>query len=186
MAVCPPAAPVAPVENVDAPEPEALIACVGTSALSGELFGHWRQVAGKGSPDAPAKELRDQVMEFLLTGKWVEGEATERGIKVGDRAVRHRLTSQKHAAFKTEREFRQFLEDSGMTRSDLKYRVRLDMLSERIRKDAAGKGSSRTKERRLVRFLSRFHEKWIRRTSCQVAYASEHCGSTFAPPPPPG
>jgi SurA N-terminal domain len=185
IAICPPPGPVASIENVDAPAPEALIACVGTSPITGELFSHWLAISRKGSPGAPAQDLREQVIEFLVNAKWIEGETAERGIKVSDRAVRHLLTSQKHANFRTEREFRQFLEDSGMTRSDLKYRVRLDMLSERLRKDVVGKGSARTQARRFDRFVRRFQTKWTARTSCAAEYASERCGSTLAPPPPP-
>jgi hypothetical protein len=186
IAVCPPAGPVAPIENVDAPATGALIACIGPAPITGALFGHWLAIARKGSGDeTPARDVRDQVMDFLVGAKWIEGETAERGIKVSDRAVRHRLMSQKHASFNNEREFQQFLEDSGMTRSDLKYRVRLDMLSERLRSDVVGKGSARTQARRLDRFVRRFRTKWTGRTSCAAEYASERCGSTLAPPPPP-
>jgi hypothetical protein len=186
VAICPPAGPVAPIENVDAPAPEALIACIGPAPISGELFVHWLAIARKGSGDeAPAKEVREQVMDFLINGKWVEGEAAERGIEISDRAVRRRLTAQKHESFNNEREFRQFLEDSGLTRSDLKYRVRLDMLSDRIRKDVGGKGSPRVRLRRFDRFVRRFQKKWTARTSCAAEYTSERCGSTLPPPPPP-
>jgi hypothetical protein len=118
-------------------------------------------------------------MAFLVNGKWVEGEAVERGIHVSDRAVRHQLAAQRRESYPNERKFRQFLEDSGMTRSDLKYRVRLDILSDRVRKDVVGKGSPRVQERRLTRFLSRFPKKWTARTSCLAAYASDSCGQTL-------
>ena len=186
VAICPPTGPAAPIENVDAPAAEALIACIGPAPITGELLGHWLAIARKGSADeAPPKDVREQVMDFLVGARWLEGETAERGIKVSDRAVRHRLTSQKHESFNNEREFQRFLEDSGMTRSDLKYRVRLDMLGERLRTAVVGKGSARTQARRLSRFVRRFHAKWTARTSCAAEYASERCGSTLPPPPPP-
>jgi hypothetical protein len=186
IAVCPPAGPAAPVADPGTPPADALIACVGKSPVSGALLSHWTAISQKGSgDDAPAGDVREQALLFLINGRWIEGEAAERGIKLPDRAVRRRLTRQKHAAFPDERAFRQFLEDSGMTRSDLKYRVRLDMLSERIRTDAAGTGSARTQERRISRFLRGFGRKWKARTSCLPGYVVESCGATLATETPP-
>jgi hypothetical protein len=165
IAICPPAGPVAPVENVDAPQADALIACIGPAPITGELFSHWLAIARKGSgDDAPARDLREQVMDFLVTGKWIEGEAAERGIKVSDRAVRHRLAKQRRESFPDKRDFRRFLEQSGMTRSDIKYRVRLDMLSERVRVQVN---------------VFRFRKKWKARTSCLAAYSGDNCGQTL-------
>src|SRR3954452_15147341 len=181
MALCPPAGPLAPVADPNAPAPDEVVACIGTNAISGELFSHWLAISRKGSePGAPATRVRRQVMEFLVSARWLEGEAAERGIKVSDRAVRHQFTAQKHQSFPTERAFSQFLEDSGMTLSDVKYRVRLDILSERLRKAVSGKGSPAVKGRRLERFVSRFRAKWTRRTACRAEYTIDSCGSTLA------
>jgi hypothetical protein len=181
VALCPPAGPLAPVADPDAPEPQEVVACIGTTAISGDLFSHWLAISRNGSESGtPAARLRSQVMEFLVSGRWLEGEAAERSIKVSDRAVRHQLAAQKHQSFPTERAFRQFLEDSGMTRSDLKYRVRLDILSERVRKSVAGKGSPAARSRRLARFVGRFRTKWSARTSCRAEYAIDSCGSELA------
>lgn len=180
LAVCPPTAPVAPVADPDAPPADAVVACVGNVPITGERFAHWLAVSRKGSsPGAPADELRTQVLEFLLSAKWLEGEAAERGIRVSDRVVRRRFNRQKHAMFRTEREFRQFLEDSGMTRSDIKYRVRLDILSERVRSAVIGTGSPAAKQRRLNRFVARFHRKWKARTLCRPNYPADQCGGTL-------
>jgi hypothetical protein len=181
MSVCPPAGPVAPVSDLDAPAPDALIACVDTTPITGALFGHWLSAARKGSPEgATASELRSQVLEFLVSAKWLEGEAAERGIMVSDRAVRRQLREQRQAGYPDKRKFRKFLEDSGMTRSDLKYRVRVDILSERVRADAAGTGSQRSRTRRLSRFVERFRTKWKRRTACLPSYEGDSCGGRLA------
>jgi hypothetical protein len=180
LAACPPAGPVAPVADPAAPPDDALIACVGVTAVSGQRFSHWLAVSQKGSPGAPAAQLHRQVTEFLLSGLWLEGEAAERGIKVSERTVRRVFTRQKHAAFRTEAEFRHFLADSGLTRSDIKYRVRLDILSDRVRKDVIGSGTRAAKQRRFDRFVRRFHAKWKARTLCQPNYPADQCGGTFA------
>jgi hypothetical protein len=179
MTVCPPAGPVSPVADLDAPPPDALIACVRTTPITGQLFSHWLAISRKSVPEDPPETSRSHVMEFLLGAKWIEGEAVERGIEVSDRAVRHQLASQRREAYPNKRQFQKFLEDTGMTRSDLKYRVRLDILSDRVHKDVAGRGSPLVRERRLTRFLSRFPKKWTARTSCLAAYAGDSCGQTF-------
>jgi hypothetical protein len=181
LAVCPPSGPVPAVTDLNAPSPDALIACVGDAPITGALFSHWFAIARKGTDTGlPAQGLRYQTMAFLVDGKWTEGEALELGIRVSDRAVRRSLTREKHANFKTEREFRQFLKSAGETRSDLKYRVRLDMLSERIRTTVAGTGSARVRAQRLSRFVTRYRRTWLNRTSCLESYRIEDCGATLA------
>jgi hypothetical protein len=118
-------------------------------------------------------------MDFLLSAAWTTGEARERGIRISDRAVRRRFTRQKHAAFRTQEAFRRFLRESGETVSDVEYRVRLDMLSERIRKDAEGTGTARSRRHALAVFIRRFPAKWKRRTSCRPEYTVAECGSAL-------
>jgi hypothetical protein len=110
---------------------------------------------------------------------WVEGEAADRAIALSQRAVRRGFTKQKHANFATEREFKRFLRETGQTVGDLEYRVRLDILSVRLRRAAAGSGSPRSQADRLDRFIRRWTKKWTARTSCLPAFHVDACGSTF-------
>ena len=180
LAVCPATGPTPAIPDADAPSPDALIACVGKAPITGALFSHWRAISDKGSPGAPADELQRQVMQFLVSAKWMEGEAADRGITLSQRAVRREFTKTKHAAFKTERQFKRFLRETGQTVGDVEYRVRVGMLSERIRRDAAGTGSRASKERRLAAFLGRFAKKWTARTSCQPEFRIDECGNTLS------
>jgi hypothetical protein len=118
-------------------------------------------------------------MDFLLTAGWMAGEARERGIRVSDAAVRRRFTRQKHATFRTPEGFRKFLQESGQTVADIEYRVRVDILSERIRKDAESTGTARSRRHAFAVFLRRFRVKWKARTSCRPEYTAAECGSTL-------
>ena len=115
-----------------------------------------------------------------MWGGALTGEARERGIRVSDTTVRRQFNTQKHAAFRTQEAFRKFLRESGQTVADIEYRVRLDMLAERIRKDAEGTGTARTKRHVFAAFIRRFSAKWKGRTSCRPEYAVAGCGSTLS------
>ena len=78
------------------------------------------------------KQLRDEVMQFLVQGAWTRQEAKARAIVVPSREVRRQFKRQKRQAFEKERAYRRFLRRSGMTQADILYRVKLDLLQTRI------------------------------------------------------
>ncbi|MDX6699379.1 MAG: foldase protein PrsA [Solirubrobacteraceae bacterium] len=77
--------------------------------------------------------LRDQVLQFLIQSKWIQGEASDQNVKVTDKEVAKSFAQQKKQSFPTEKEYRAFLKTSGMTQDDINLRVRLDLLSNKIR-----------------------------------------------------
>jgi foldase protein PrsA len=77
--------------------------------------------------------LRDQVMSFLVTAQWIEGEAKDQGIKVSDAEVKKDLATQKKQSFPKEKDFQNFLKQSGMTMDDLLFRVRQNSLTTKLR-----------------------------------------------------
>src|SRR5688572_29003780 len=77
--------------------------------------------------------LRDQVLQLLISFEWIQGEADELGVKVTDEEVNKQFETQKKASFPKEKDFEKFLKDSGQSLEDIKLRVRLDVLSNKIR-----------------------------------------------------
>ena len=77
--------------------------------------------------------LRDQVMQFLVTAQWIEGEAKDQGIKVTDTEVKKALATQIKQSFPKSKDFQAFLKQSGMTNDDLLFRVRQNSLSTKLR-----------------------------------------------------
>src|SRR3712207_8034066 len=55
-----------------------------------------------------------------------EGEAKERDVKVSDAEVQKAFEQQKKQSFPKEKDYQQFLETSGFTEEDVKFRVRLE------------------------------------------------------------
>jgi foldase protein PrsA len=77
--------------------------------------------------------LKEQVLQFLISAEWIQGEARDLGIKVSDKEVRREFDKQKRESFPQEREYQAFLQSSGMTQKDILLRVKLDRLSNKIR-----------------------------------------------------
>jgi foldase protein PrsA len=98
----------------------------------------------KGSPPQTDKQLkatckqqyeglRDQVMQFLINAEWLQGEAGDQDIKVTDAEVTKSFNQQKKQQFPKEKDFQNFLKQSGMTEEDLRLNVRLTLLSNKLR-----------------------------------------------------
>src|SRR5205823_3891051 len=65
--------------------------------------------------------LRDQVLQFLISAQWVQGETKDQGIKVTGKEVSQRFAQLKQQSFQKEKDFQNFLASSGMTMDDLLF-----------------------------------------------------------------
>jgi foldase protein PrsA len=77
--------------------------------------------------------LRDQVLQFLISAQWIVGEADDQGVKVTDAEVNKQFETTKKQSFPKEADFQKFLKSSGMALDDLKFRVRVQALSDKLR-----------------------------------------------------
>jgi len=77
--------------------------------------------------------LRDQVLQLLISFQWIEGEAKDLGVKATDAEVKKQFETQKKASFPKEADFQKFLKTSGQSQADIMQRVKLDVLSNKIR-----------------------------------------------------
>ncbi|MEA2124170.1 MAG: foldase protein PrsA [Solirubrobacteraceae bacterium] len=83
--------------------------------------------------DSEYKALQQQVMQLLISFQWIEGEAKDQKVKVTDADVKKQFDTQKKASFPKDADYKKFLEQSGQTEKDILMRVRLDLLSNKIR-----------------------------------------------------
>jgi foldase protein PrsA len=185
VALCLLAAPVAFAG--EPPLPADTIARVQERPILKADFEHWMDVAnvsaGHGKMPAPGSDdyaqLRDQVLQLLISFEWLRGEARDRGIWFSKAAVRAELRREKRQSFESERDYQRFLEETHQTEADILQRVRLDLISLRLRERVvAGAKTDRGKDRRLDRWLKRFTRKWRKRTVCGESYATSDCGRT--------
>src|SRR6185503_17326361 len=77
--------------------------------------------------------LKQQVMQFLISAEWIQQEADARDIEVSDEEVQKQFEDQKNQSFPNEKDYQQFLKTSGQTEEDLLFRVKLDVLSNKVR-----------------------------------------------------
>lgn len=88
----------------------------------------------KGQCKKQYDELKQRVLQFLINAKWIEQEAEGRDVDVKDEEVRRSFDDQKRQAFPDDRQYRQFLAQSGQTEQDILYRLKLDLLVDAVRK----------------------------------------------------
>jgi len=77
--------------------------------------------------------LKQQVMQFLISAEWIQQEADARDIEVSDEEVQKQFEDQKNQSFPNDKQYQQFLKTSGQTEDDLLFRVKLDVLSTKVR-----------------------------------------------------
>ena len=100
------------------------------------------------------KQLRDQVLGLLISFEWIEREAKEQGVKVTDAEVKKSFEEQKKQSFPKDADYQKFLKDSGQTEEDVLMRVRLDMLSNKIR-DKVTKGKDKVTDQQIEDYYNK-------------------------------
>ena len=98
--------------------------------------------------------LRDQVLQFLISAEWLQGEAKDEGIKITDAEVNKQFATIKKQSFPKDADFKKFLSTSGMTMDDLLYRVRIDTVSNKLR-DKITKGTSAVSAAQIAAYYNK-------------------------------
>jgi foldase protein PrsA len=128
------------------PDPPSFTKCVAS------LKGQPTPKGTKTPTDAQLKkqckqqytQLKGQVMQFLIQAQWVQQEAANQNIKVSDAEVKRSFEDQKKQAFPTDKAYQKFLTTSGMTETDILYRVKLDTLQQKLTQKVTEKESKVT------------------------------------------
>lgn len=144
--------------------------------------------AGAGLRSAPKPghngygKLKHAAMGELLEDSWIRGQAAEMGIGVRPREVARAIEKLKRLAFKNGAEYRRFLREAHFTRRDVKERVEIQLLSERIQdRVAAGIGSEAGVQKAFAKFVSEYEVRWRSRTVCAPGYVIDRCSNGPAP-----
>jgi foldase protein PrsA len=99
-------------------------------------------------------QLRDQVMQFLITSQWFQGEAADQGITVSQQQVNKQLDQTKRQRFPTPQAYNNFLKTSGYTTDDILFRLRLGLLQNKLR-DRIVKGKSKVTDAQISRYYAK-------------------------------
>jgi foldase protein PrsA len=76
--------------------------------------------------------LRNQVLEFLIRGNWIEQETTKQDLKVSDKEVQKQIDAAVKQAFQNPGDFQKFLQRSGLTQADVFYQQRNQLLQQKL------------------------------------------------------
>src|SRR6478735_3083609 len=100
------------------------------------------------------EQLRNQVLQLLISFKWIQGEAEAAGVKVSDAEVKKSFGEQKKQSFPKDADYKKFLSTSGQTEADILQRVKLDLLSNKIR-DKVVKGKDTVSDKAIADFYAK-------------------------------
>lgn len=98
--------------------------------------------------------LRDQVMQFLILEQWIEGEAEDQGVRISEKEHAKEFAEAKKQSFPSDAEFKEFLEQSGMTVEDAKRQVRFNLIYTKLREKAV-KGADKVTEKAIREFYEK-------------------------------
>jgi foldase protein PrsA len=100
------------------------------------------------------EQLRNQVLQLLISYQWLQGEADDQGIKVSDADVKKAFDTQKKQSFPKDADYQKFLKSSGQTESDILLQVKADLLATKIR-DKVVKGKDQVSDAQIQDFYNK-------------------------------
>ncbi len=100
------------------------------------------------------EQLRNQVLQQLISVQWIQGEADAMNIKVTDAEVRKSFDEQKKQSFPKDADYQKYLKDSGLTQEDILARLKLELLTNKIR-DKVVKGKDQVSEKAIADFYEK-------------------------------
>jgi foldase protein PrsA len=100
------------------------------------------------------EQYRSQVLQLLVSFKWIQGEADAQSVKVTDAEVKKSFDEQKKQSFPKDADYKKFLKDSGQTQDDIMQRVKLDLLSTKIR-DKVVKGKDNVTDKQISDYYNK-------------------------------
>src|SRR6266498_842359 len=144
--------------NAKVPDPPNYSACVAQKRKTAAK-------PAKGQPkqtDAQLKTqckqeyegLRNQVLQLLVSFQWIDGEAKDLGVKVTDAEIKKSFDQQRKQSFPKDADYQKFLKTSGQTDDDIRQRVRLELLSNKIR-DKVTKGKDKVSAAQIQAYYNK-------------------------------
>src|SRR5439155_2675766 len=127
--------------------PAGDVATVNGRPISKAEFDHWLNVIFKSQQSPSSKtaaklpkqgsttynQLRDQATAFLVSALWINGEAAERNITTTTAEVAKQFQQTRSQSFPSKKAYQQFLQRSGQSQADIDFRVRTDVLANKVR-----------------------------------------------------
>jgi hypothetical protein len=171
--------PTAPLPKPIAYEPPDFTACVARQRVN-------TSKASTAQLRATCKKtyegVQARILNVLISGYWLRGEASERHESVTGAEVRAKFEEEKRVNYPGAASFRRLQEASRQTVPDLEFAVETQMLSARLLEKFTKAHSHEKSERATITaFNKSIKDKWIPRTSCAPGYVVPDC-KQYRPP----
>jgi hypothetical protein len=158
------------------------ISIAGKIMSIGEIE-HWARIQARAAGGRRSRKHLAPAADYLIRARWIEGEAEAAGIRVAPRRVWREFRAQRDEVFRTRRHFRRYLRESGQTGADVRMRVRLNIVSDRLRARAIGDATDPVEQQeRLDAFVEDHRTRWRAVTLCTPRFArlSGLCSNSVA------
>jgi foldase protein PrsA len=100
------------------------------------------------------EQLRNQVLQLLISFQWLQKEAAAQGITVTDADVKKSFDQQRKQSFPKDADYQKFLKTSGQTEADILLQVKADLLATKIR-DKVVKGKDQVSDAQIADFYNK-------------------------------
>jgi foldase protein PrsA len=143
--------------NAPVPDPPNYTKCIAAKrAASKSTKGQPKQTDAqlKTQCDQLYKQLRDQILQLLISNQWIEGEASQQGVKVSNAEVQQSFEQQKKQNFPKDSDYRKFLKQRGETQQDILEQVKIGLLSTKIR-DKVLKGKDKVSDAQVQAYYNK-------------------------------
>jgi hypothetical protein len=129
-------------------------------------------------------KVRNEALAFLITAKWLTGEAAARGITVSPGEAD--ATYRRMLAGPAGRSFAMSLARRGISSADETLQLRLDKLALKLRAQLSAGYTGAQATRRIATFIAAYRQRWRLRTTCEPGYLVPECRNGQPLPPPAG
>ncbi len=113
----------------------------------------------KGQCKQEYSTLRDQVLEFLIRGNWIEQETDKQNVKITDKEVQKQIDAAVKQAFQNPGDFQKFLQRSGLTQADVFYQQRNQLLQQKLTEKVT-KAQSKVSDAQIAAYYNKNKSKF--------------------------
>jgi foldase protein PrsA len=140
------------------PQPPAFTACIAQKKKTAVKPAKGQPTPTDATYKAQCKQeyesLRDQVLQFLISSAWIEGESHDQGVKISDADVKKDFDKQRLQSFPKDADYAAFLKSSGYVQEDLLYRIKVQDLSQKLRTQIL-KGTDKVSDAQIADYYNK-------------------------------
>ncbi len=166
--------------KADVPQPPNYVACISYKKRYQPGNSGSTQAQLKTQCELEYQRLKLQALYTLITGDWVQGEATELNAKISGQELERRLASVKRQSFPGGMSFDEYLASTRLTEADFLLGLKLTLLTDKVQRTLEDQPAMQRLTFRQLgtafeKFGREYVRKWTARTDCRAGYVVPIC-----------